>query len=153
MGTTALQAKIRLQGSEKISMIKKIITATIAGGGFILSPLKVLAQNVNSTIEGLNQTAHGVKAFSAQAADNGRSYVFSDFMATQAGRIIGLALSFIGVLFLILMIYAGITWMTAQGNEQQVAKAKSLMVNAVIGIIIVAGAYALVAFVGDEIIK
>jgi len=51
------------------------------------------------------------------------------------------------------MIYAGITWMTAQGNEQQVAKSKTLMINAVIGIIIVFAAYALTSFIGQELLQ
>jgi hypothetical protein len=48
------------------------------------------------------------------------------------------------------MIYAGILWMTAQGNDQQVTKAKTLMINSVIGIIIVFAAYAITAFVGNN---
>lgn len=67
----------------------------------------------------------------------------------RAGQIIGIVLSFIGVIFLILMIYAGIMWMTAAGNDQQVTKAKDLMINAVIGLIIVFAAYAITAYVGD----
>lgn len=67
----------------------------------------------------------------------------------RVGQIIGVILSFIGVIFLILMIYAGILWMTAAGNDQQVNKAKNLMINAIIGLIIVFAAYAITAYVGD----
>ena len=35
-----------------------------------------------------------------------------------------------------LIIWAGLQWMTAQGNSSQVDKAKDLMINAVIGLII-----------------
>ncbi|MBI4811909.1 hypothetical protein HY798_00435, partial [Candidatus Falkowbacteria bacterium] len=42
---------------------------------------------------------------------------------TVSGQVIGAGLAFIGILFFILMIYGGILWMTAQGNEQQVTKA------------------------------
>lgn len=67
----------------------------------------------------------------------------------RVGEIIGVVLSFIGVIFLLLMIYAGIMWMTAAGNDQQVAKAKDLMINAIIGLVIVFAAYAITAYVGD----
>ena len=40
------------------------------------------------------------------------------------GIIIKTALSFIGVIFLALLIYGGYTWMIARGNEQSVEKAK-----------------------------
>ncbi len=56
-------------------------------------------------------------------------------------------LSFLGVLFLILMIYGGFLWMTARGNEAQVTKSKDLMTAAVIGLIIVLLSYAISNFV------
>lgn len=62
-------------------------------------------------------------------------------------------LSVIGVLFLILMIYGGFLWMTDRGNEAQVKKAQKLIEAAVIGIIIVASAYAITQFVNAYIIK
>ncbi len=109
----------------------------------------VQAQITGDPGAGLNETANAVQAFKAQTS---QSYG-SDFLATKAGQIIGVILSFVGVLFLILMIYAGILWMTASGNEQQVAKAKGLLMNAVIGIVIVFSAYALTTFIGTELLK
>ncbi len=43
---------------------------------------------------------------------------------SMAGDIIQLALSVLGVLFVVFMIYAGYLWLTAAGNEQKVAKQK-----------------------------
>jgi len=63
------------------------------------------------------------------------------------GTVIGVGLSLIGIIFLVLMIYAGYNWLTAQGEEEKVAKAKSTITQAVIGIIIVVGAYAVWTFV------
>jgi len=64
------------------------------------------------------------------------------------GSLIGNILAFIGVLFLGLMIYGGILWMTARGNESQVEKAKELIRAAIVGLIIVLSAYAVTAYVG-----
>jgi len=114
----------------------------------LLINLPVQATTTDPTLGGLNETAGKVTAFSGQVVSD-----YDNFLQTKTGQIISVVLSFVGVLFLILMIYAGITWMTAQGNEQQVTKAKSLLINAVIGIIIVFAAYALVTFIGDELIK
>lgn len=77
---------------------------------------------------------------------------FDEYKNSPAGLIgilIGAVLAFVGVLFFALMIYGGILWMTAQGNEQQVGKAKELIRAAVIGIIIVFSAYVLTAFIGQ----
>lgn len=62
-------------------------------------------------------------------------------------RIIEIILSILGVIFLGLTIYGGIVWMTAQGNEEKVSKAKELITEAIIGLIIVIAAYAITYFV------
>lgn len=69
------------------------------------------------------------------------------------GSIIQSALSFLGVIFLLLMIYGGYLWMTAQGNDQQVEKAKNLIIAAIIGVIVVASAYAISYFVVGSLSK
>lgn len=70
---------------------------------------------------------------------------------TIIGKVVGAGLAFVGVLFFILMIYGGLLWMTAQGNEQQVTKAKDLIIAAVVGLIIVLSAYAITAYIGGAI--
>ena len=70
----------------------------------------------------------------------------------RIGNIISYALGFVGVIFLILMIAGGLMWMTAGGNEQRVDKAKSLITNAVIGMIIVFSAYAITYFVTNTLL-
>ncbi|MCG2701065.1 pilin [Candidatus Parcubacteria bacterium] len=69
----------------------------------------------------------------------------------RIGDIIGAILAFVGVIFLILMIYGGYTWMMARGNEEQTTKAKSIIRNALIGIVVVLAAYAITAFIGSEL--
>jgi len=59
------------------------------------------------------------------------------------GRFIFYLLSFVGVIFLVLMIYGGYIWMMARGNEQDVEKAKTLIKNSLIGLIIILCAYAI----------
>lgn len=61
--------------------------------------------------------------------------------------VIQIVLSLLGVIFLVLLIYGGFLWMTARGNEQQVEKAKEVMYSAIIGLMIVLGAYAISTFV------
>lgn len=62
-------------------------------------------------------------------------------LATIAGTIVSAALGFLGILFIVLIIYGGFLWMTDQGNEEQVAKAKTIIKNAVIGLILIIAAY------------
>jgi ABC-type Fe3+ transport system permease subunit len=45
-------------------------------------------------------------------------------------------LSFLGVIFFAYLIYGGITWMTADGNEAKVKKANDIIMNSLYGLII-----------------
>ncbi|MCK9438948.1 MAG: hypothetical protein WCY43_03235 [Patescibacteria group bacterium] len=71
------------------------------------------------------------------------------YLSSRVGVIIGAILSFIAVVFMILIIYAGILWMIARGNEQQVDRAKNLIIQAIIGLIIVLSAYIITNFIGN----
>lgn len=106
------------------------------------------AEGTDPTLDGLDSTAKEVTAFQGQTQN-----FQEDFLQTKAGQLIGTVLSFVGVLFFVLMIYAGVLWMVSQGNEQQVSKAKTLLRDAIIGLIIVLAAYALTTFLGNAIIK
>lgn len=56
-------------------------------------------------------------------------------------------LSFLGVLFLLLIIYGGFLWMTAQGNDEQITKAKGIITSSAIGLVIIFSAYILTVLV------
>lgn len=62
------------------------------------------------------------------------------------GNIILTLLSFVGVLFLVLIIFGAITWMTAEGNDEKVKKATTIIKNSVIGLVITLSAYAISYF-------
>ncbi|MDP3899983.1 MAG: hypothetical protein Q8Q23_02780 [bacterium] len=67
--------------------------------------------------------------------------------------VINTFLGLLGVIFIILIIYAGFLWMTAGGNEDQVGKAKKWLTNSIIGIIIIVAAYAIAQFVIESVIN
>jgi hypothetical protein len=64
----------------------------------------------------------------------------------------GIAMSFLAVIFFLLIIYAGVTWMMAWGSSEDVEKAKDILQAAVIGLLIVLAAYALTTFVFKNVI-
>lgn len=63
--------------------------------------------------------------------------------------VITAGLSVVGILFFLLIFYGGFNWMTARGNEDQINKSKNTVIAAVIGLVVVLGAYALTAFVAN----
>lgn len=64
-------------------------------------------------------------------------------------NIIQWVLSFVGVIFLILTIVGGFTWMTSGGNQEKIASARKTVASAAIGLIIVLSAYAITVYVGE----
>ncbi|MBU0661254.1 hypothetical protein KKG22_03690 [Patescibacteria group bacterium] len=77
----------------------------------------------------------------------GTAGVAEENVANVVGTFINLALSMVGLIFLVLMIYAGYLWMTARGDEGQVEKAMEIIKTSIIGLIIIMSAYAINAFV------
>ena len=70
-----------------------------------------------------------------------------------AAQLINVILGFLGILSIALILFGGFKWMTAAGNEDQVAGAKKLLVAAVIGLVIILSSYALAGFVLDAIFR
>lgn len=65
----------------------------------------------------------------------------------KIGTIVGAALSFIGIFFLGLMLYAGFLWMTARGDQAKSDKAQDIIVDACIGLAITGAAWIITKFV------
>ena len=94
-------------------------------------------QSVDMTGIGPGELAEGT------AAQAGLS---SGSIGPLIAQIIRGLLGLLGAIFIILMIVAGFSWMTAGGNEEQVKKSTSIIKSAVIGLVIVLAAYAVTYF-------
>lgn len=121
-------------------MFKRLFGAVaMSAVGITLLVGGVQAQTVQDKLLGqVDQT--GAEVFGADAANQGD-------LVLLIGRFIRVGLSFVGLVLLVLFIYAGFLWMTAGGNEEKVAEARQLMQNGIIGLIIVVSSYAITEFV------
>jgi len=63
------------------------------------------------------------------------------------GGFIQALLGVVGIIFLVLAVYAGFLYMTASGDPTKVKKAKEILTNSLIGLIIIVAAYALTEFI------
>lgn len=87
------------------------------------------------------------------AVDAGYAAATTDTtFAETLGTVIKVALSFVGIIFLLLMVYAGFLWMTARGESDQVDKAKKIITQSIIGLAITVGAYSITAFIVPAIL-
>jgi hypothetical protein len=116
-------------------MFKKIIIIFFLVA-FLVAPLTVSAQ-------------FG-KALTNMKVVGDKTDLTSDFAGSVSTVIVGV-LSLAGTIFLVLTVYAGILWMTAQGNDEKVTKAKDIVTQAIIGLAITLAAYAITAFVTGKL--
>ncbi|MBI5765917.1 hypothetical protein HZA71_01675, partial [Candidatus Falkowbacteria bacterium] len=68
-------------------------------------------------------------------------------LKTTIVNIVRIFLGFLGLVAVILIIYAGFIWMTAAGDENKIERAKKIILGAVIGLIIILSAFAIVSFI------
>lgn len=101
---------------------------------------------LDSTADQVNEIRNGM----GKAASAGNDTA-TTFLSKKIGGLVGAVLAFIGVIFLLLIVYGGFMWMTAAGNDQQVEKARNVIVASVIGLVIVLSAYAITSFVGQKL--
>ncbi|MEK9158386.1 MAG: hypothetical protein AAB673_00070, partial [Patescibacteria group bacterium] len=112
-----------------------MISSLLALGGVFIIVLPVLAQ-VNTGIEfGQYTGLTGV-----------------DIRVTIA-KIIRAALGLLGIVALGLVIWGGVEYMTAEGNEEQITKAKKILLNAAIGLAIILSAFAITQFVLSKLVE
>jgi len=81
------------------------------------------------------------------ATNPGVGYSSSKSLEEMIGLVIKFILSFVGIIFLILIIISGLQWMTAGGNEEMISKSKNRIKNATYGFAIVLLAYGITMFV------
>lgn len=107
-------------------------------GLILLLVLPFFVFAANSSLSGL--TYVGEKA---GYEENVNQYVMSQLI----GNVIQTFLSLLGVIFIVLIIYGGFKWMKASGRAEEVEKAQSIIRQAIIGLIITVGSWAITSFV------
>src|SRR6056297_209109 len=60
---------------------------------------------------------------------------------------VNIAFTFLAIVAVIIIIYAGYLWMTSGGNSERIEKAKKVLLGAVIGLILILSSFAIVNFI------
>ncbi len=128
-------------------LLQKLVSLGIVS---LMLPVAVFAQTntINPPTDGSDPFGFGNKLDNIAAPYSPSTTVP---LEQRVGEIISIFLGFLGVIFLILMIYAGFNWMTAGGDEEQITKARNTIRAAIIGLLIVVSAYALSVFIIENL--
>ena len=129
---------------QKINILFLISFLTFFIFNFLLVSNVIAGEGADSSLAGLDTATN--EAF-------GPDHGLTKDVPTVVGKVVGAGLAFIGTLFLILIIYGGFIWMLARGNEEEVKKAKNLITQAVIGLVIVLAAYVITSYIGTSLTK
>jgi len=74
-------------------------------------------------------------------------------LATTIGSTIQIILGIIGLLLIINILYAGVTWTFAMGETDKIDKAKSLIKYSIVGLAVILIAYGLTGYIISQLTK
>ena len=117
-----------MKAFKKIARIGAVISSAVL-------PFAVKAQGLNLGLNNVSGTSLG-----------------SQELRSTVAKIINVALSFIGVIVLVIILYGGFLWMTAGGNEEKVGEAKKWIYGGIIGLVIILCSYAIAQFVINSLV-
>lgn len=135
-------------GAETSNLILEVSHMKLSASILLFAPLlafyglpstTALAQGIDVEDTGLSTTA--TEAGFGEAED----------LEVVIGRIIQVVLGFMGFIFFAYALYAGVLWMTSNGNADQIKRAKGMITNGIIGLVIVSAAYSIAYFVIQQI--
>ncbi len=121
---------------KKIS--KHVISFVILS--FLVMPFLALPVLAQSPDYGINQVENGIGGTLSNTDPR-----------TIIGRIITVALGFLGVIAVVIILLGGFKWMTAGGNEEKTGEARKLLGAGVIGLVIILASWGLARFVIESI--
>lgn len=113
--------------------------------GMMFSPVTALAQSGNNPFVDAQDLAGQVGSNAGIQSDRTLPQI--------VGQIINIILGFLGIVLLLLILYAGFLWMTAGGDEEKIKSARGYISSAVIGLIIIVAAFAISNFVLGSLVN
>lgn len=108
--------------------------------------VQVSAQSASSSNQSLAETIGG-----PAETMQGSAGLSDVTIGVIVAAVVKAALGLLGIIFLIIIIFAGYRWMTASGNEEAIKKAQDAIKRGIIGLVIVILAYAITAFIFNQL--
>lgn len=146
---------MRKKDKRKVSAVRAMVLFFIAGAisaGMIFAPVVVFSADSKTTI--LGNSVHGEGTQFQQFTKEFGVGKYED--VKQPGvivqNIVAIMFGVLGLIAVVMIIYAGFLWLTAGGEEEKAKQGKTLLFQAVIGLIIILSAYTVTYFVLRQLI-
>lgn len=134
-----------------MKIYKKTIYLIIALS-LLITPFMVSATNASSDANNSGIVVHDQMLNRLTTVGSGGGYKADITPPEIVGSVIKIAISFLGLIFIILAIISGYSWMTANGNEEKVKKAQTTLKEAIIGLVISISVWTLWSFIFEKLI-
>lgn len=121
--------------------IVSVVLSLVWSPAIFAAPTSTTVQEKAENPSSATQQQNQFNAFTGDAGANLDE--FESDPRIYAAKFIGYGLGLLGTLFLAYTIYGGVLWMTSAGNEDKVKKAKSIIFNGTIGLMLILSAYGL----------
>lgn len=121
--------------------LKNFIILTVSLLVLIIAPVVALAANCTVDNYGICRTQQATGGLLPTTIGGAKN------VPQLIGVFISIILGFLGIVFFLLVFYAGLVWMTARGDESKIEDSKKTIEAAIVGLIIIMAAYALTTFV------
>lgn len=96
----------------------------------------------------LGGTIGGFDAYNPGAAGEGEYLSTTELIISNALTVLTIIG---GIMFVLYFLLGGLTWITAGGQSDKIEKAKSMMTNGAIGLIVIVVSYSIVWIVGQVV--
>jgi hypothetical protein len=131
----------------RLSLVSKsLIVTAVFSLALLTIPIAQLQAQSNNVGPNLDETCIKSGLCTSSTVGKGKEEARGN-LAKLIGSIINTMLSLVGVLFMFFIITAGQMWMTAGGNSETVMQARTMMLNAAYGLLVVGVAYILTSFI------
>lgn len=123
-----------------MQLMKNLLTKAAVGLSMLSLPVTSFAQ-INKAQESLGKVGGALGTSNTPTS-----------LPVLIGNLINVILSVMGILFVVLIVYAGILYMQGGQDEGKIKKAKGLIINAIVGLVIVIASYAISAFIIEQLV-
>lgn len=83
----------------------------------------------------------------------GERYFYIPWIGEYASAIYQYALSIVGILATVVLVWAGVVWLTAAGNAEKIKIAKEYIAGALIGLVLTFGSYLILYTLNPDLVK
>lgn len=119
------------------TLLTLMLSITLFAPSFVFAGSQT-TKRINSALDAAGQTGFG---------QSGKQIGLGGLV----GSYVTVFLGFVGTIAFVIFLYGGFLWMTARGNEDQVAQAKQYLFNGTIGVVVIVLAYSAAYFITSQL--